>query len=293
MIRGLYTAAAGMVTEQRRHDTATQNIANLNTTGYKQVESVSRSFPEVLISSMQSGTVKPIGRMNTGVFAEQSISKYLQGDLIESGKSTDFALSADLRLTDPATGGNIAFDRSGKYISNQGEIVYQPQAFFTVQDNDGNTLFTRNGSFTVSPSGELLSSGGYKVLGADGQPVVLNGTVDSLKVDAEGNLLDASTGTTTGVRLGVSIITRPQELVRDGNGVFHVADAAAAGVRYAAAGDNMQVQVRQGYIEGSNVDATQATVDLNAAYRAYEANQKVIQFYDSSLQKAVNDVGRV
>ncbi|NGM82282.1 flagellar hook-basal body protein [Paenibacillus sp. 7124] len=291
MIRGLYTAAAGMVTQQRRHDTATQNIANLNTTGYKQVESVSHSFPEVLISSMERGTMKPIGRMNTGVFAEQSISKYLQGDLIESGKTTDFALSADLRLTDPATGGNIVFDGSGKYISNQGETIYQPQAFFTVQDNDGNTFFTRNGSFTVSPAGELLSSGGYKVLGTNGQPVILSGTEGDLKVDGEGNLLDASTGAPSGVRLGISIVTRPQELVRDGNGVFHVADAAAAGVRYANAGDNMQV--RQGYIEGSNVDATQAAVDLNAAFRAYEANQKVIQFYDSSLQKAVNDVGRV
>ncbi|QWU15894.1 flagellar basal-body rod protein FlgG [Paenibacillus sophorae] len=290
MIRGLYTAAAGMVTEQRRHDTATQNIANLNTTGYKQVESISHSFPNVLISAMQGGIVKPIGRMNTGVFAEQSMSKFLQGDLVESGKSTDFALSADLRLADPATGGNIPFDASGKYISDTGEIIYQPQAFFTVQDNDGNTLYTRNGGFNVSPAGELLSSGGYRVLGADGRPVVLNGTVDSLKVDAEGNLLDA-TGATTGVRLGVSIVTKPQNLVRDGNGVFHVDDAQAAGIRYAAAADNMQV--RQGYIEGSNVDATQVTVDLNAAYRAYEANQKVIQFYDNSLQKAVNDVGRV
>lgn len=280
-----------MVTQQRRHDTATQNIANLNTTGYKQVESVSHSFPEVLISSMERGTMKPIGRMNTGVFAEQSISKYLQGDLIESGKTTDFALSADLRLTDPATGGNIVFDGSGKYISNQGETIYQPQAFFTVQDNDGNTFFTRNGSFNVSPAGELLSSGGYKVLGTNGQPVILSGTEGDLKVDGEGNLLDASTGAPSGARLGISIVTRPQELVRDGNGVFHVDDAAAAGVRYANAGDNMQV--RQGYIEGSNVDATQAAVDLNAAFRAYEANQKVIQFYDSSLQKAVNDVGRV
>ncbi|AKG36591.1 flagellar hook-basal body protein [Paenibacillus durus] len=290
MIRGLYTAAAGMVTEQRRHDTATQNIANLNTTGYKQVESINHSFPNVLISAMQGGMVKPVGRINTGVFAEQSMSKFVQGDLVESGKTTDFALSADLRLADPATGANIPFDASGKYISDTGEIIHQPQAFFTVQDNDGNTLFTRNGGFTVSPAGELLSSGGYKVLGADGRPVVLNGTVDNLKVDAEGNLLNA-TGAQTGVRLGISIVTKPQNLVRDGNGVFHVEDPQAAGIRYAAAGDNMQV--RQGYIEGSNVDVTQVTVDLNAAYRAYEANQKVIQFYDSSLQKAVNDVGRV
>jgi flagellar basal-body rod protein FlgG len=53
------------------------------------------------------------------------------------------------------------------------------------------------------------------------------------------------------------------------------------------------VQVRQGYYERSNVDAAQSTVDLMAALRAYEANQKVVQFYDKSLEKAVNEVGRV
>lgn len=160
MLRGLYTAAAGMVTQQRRHDTATQNIANLNTTGYKQVDSVSHAFPEVLISAMSGGVTKPVGRLNTGVFAEQSVSQYLQGDLIESGKNADFALSTDLQVEDPDNAGAyLAFDGSGKYISPDGEVTYRPQAFFTVQDNEGNNLYTRNGRFTVGPTGEVLSSG--------------------------------------------------------------------------------------------------------------------------------------
>lgn len=291
MLRGLYTAAAGMVTQQRRHDTATQNIANLNTTGYKQVDSVSHAFPDVLISAMNNGTTKPIGRINTGVFAEQSISQYLQGDLIESGKSVDFALDTNLRVADPATGQDIQFDGSGKYTNPQGEVIYRPQAFFTVQDQDGNQLYTRNGSFTVTPTGNVLSAGGFQVLDDNGRPLQLTGSQDNLKVDGKGNLLNPETGQPSGVRIGVSVITRPQELVRDGNGVFHAEDANTAGIRFANNDDNLQV--RQGFLEKSNVDPTQVTVDLNAAYRAYEANQKVIQFYDSSLQKAVNDVGRV
>lgn len=292
MIRGLYTAAAGMVTQQRRHDTATQNIANMNTTGYKQVNSVSHAFPEVLISAMSGGVTKPVGRINTGVFAEQSVSQYLQGDLIESGKSVDFALSANLQMEDPDNPGtSLAFDGSGKYVSPDGEVTYQPQAFFTVQDNEGNNLYTRNGSFTVGARGEVLSSGGFSVLDSNGNPIVLTGPQDNLKVDGQGNLIDNATGLPSGTRLGISVITNPQELVRDGNGVFHADDTEAAQIRYAAAADNLEV--RQGYLENSNVDATQVTVDLNAAYRAYEANQKVIQFYDSSLQKAVNEVGRV
>lgn len=291
MIRGLYTAAAGMVTQQRRHDTAVQNIANLNTTGYKQVDSVSHAFPDVLISAMSGGTTKPVGRLNTGVFAEQSVSQYLQGDLIESGKSIDFALSTDLQVADPATGDNIAFDGSGKYVTPEGEVIYRPQAFFTVQDNEGNNLYTRNGSFSVSATGQVLSAGGFNVLDANGNPLVLTGPQDNLKVDGQGNLINTATGLPSGTKIGVSVITRPQELVRDGNGVFHADDIEAAEIRYANAGDNLQV--RQRYLENSNVDATQVTVDMNAAYRAYEANQKVIQFYDTSLQKTVNEVGRV
>lgn len=291
MIRGLYTAAAGMVTQQRRHDTATQNIANLNTTGYKQVNTVNHAFPDVLVSVMTGGTTTPIGRMNTGVFAEQSISQYLQGDLIESGKSIDFALSGDLQVVDPATGNNMSFDSSGKYVSPEGEVTYRPQAFFTVQDNEGNNLYTRNGSFSIDgATGQVLSSGGFKVLDSNGNPLLFTGAQDSLKVDGQGNLLNPE-GLLTGTTIGVSVVTNPQELVRDGNGVFHADDIEAAGIRYSNAADNMQV--RQGYLEGSNVDPTQVTVDLNAAYRAYEANQKVIQYYDSSLQKAVNEVGRV
>ncbi|MEK3790841.1 flagellar hook-basal body protein [Paenibacillus sp. FSL R7-0204] len=292
MLRGLYTAAAGMVTQQRRHDTATQNLVNLNTTGYKQVDSVSHAFPEVLVTAMNGGAAKTVGRINTGVFAEQSVSQYLQGDLIESGKSVDFALSTDLQVPDPENPGtNLAFDGSGKYISPDGEVIYRPQAFFTVQDNEGNNLYTRNGSFTVAPTGEVLSSGGFKVLDSNGNPLRLTGPQDNLKVDGQGNLINNATGQPSGTRIGISVITRPQELVRDGNGVFHAADAEAADIRFSNGTDILQV--RQGYLENSNVDATQVTVDMNAAYRAYEANQKVIQFYDSSLQKAVNEVGRV
>ncbi|SEU13823.1 flagellar hook-basal body protein [Paenibacillus sp. NFR01] len=291
MLRGLYTAAAGMVTQQRRHDTATQNIANMNTTGYKQVDSVSHAFPEVLISAMSGGTVKPVGRINTGVFAEQSVSQYMQGDMIESGKPVDFALSTDLQVTNPDTGGNIAFDGSGKYITADGETIYRPQAFFTVQDDAGNNLYTRNGSFTVDPSGQVLSAGGFKVLDASGNPLVITGSEDNLKVDGQGNLLDPATGLPSGTKIGVSVIERPQELVRDGNGVFHAEDPTTAGIRFATNADNLEV--RQGYLENSNVDATQVTVDLNAAYRAYEANQRVVQYYDRSLDKAVNEVGRV
>lgn len=132
MLRGLYTAASGMIAEQRRHDTVTQNIANLNTPGYKSVNTVARSFPEMLISLMgdkQSGNNKQIGKLVTGVFAEESLPAFTQGDLKETGKNTDFALISQLSLNDPATGEPYAFDASGKFVTEDGEVIYQPQAF--------------------------------------------------------------------------------------------------------------------------------------------------------------------
>ncbi|WP_211749616.1 flagellar hook-basal body protein [Paenibacillus sp. Marseille-Q4541] len=294
MIRGLYTAAAGMVAQQRRHDTVTQNIANLNTTGYKQVESVVRSFPEMLLSrsgdaSASGNTI--IGRLNTGVFAEESMFSNVQGDLTASEKATDFALYSDLNVEDPNTGEFISFDASGKYISDNGEVIYKPQAFFTVQDNEGNVRYTRDGSFQVDAQGRLLSSTGFEVLSDNGEPIRLTGPLNQFKVDEQGRLVDPLTGNNTGVNLGITVVDNPYQLVREGNGNY-VLDEASTGLARALGAED-RVQVKQGFLERSTVDPAQSMVDLTAALRAYEANQKVIQFYDKSLEKAVNEIGRV
>ncbi|MEF2968043.1 flagellar hook-basal body protein [Paenibacillus sp. M1] len=294
MLRGLYTAASGMMTEQRRHDTVTQNIANINTTGYKQVNSVKHSFPEMLVSLVgdkESPTPKRIGKLATGVFAEESMSSFVQGDLKETHKGSDFALLSNLGLNDPATGDPIPFDASGKYVNEDGEVIYRPQAFFTVMDNNDQVRYTRDGGFTVNAAGDLLTSQGQRVLDSDGNPIVLPAgqSIDSLKSDAQGNLV-ASDGNAIAT-LGIVVVNRPQQLVRDGNGVYRADDPDAADIRELQAGDG--AEIRQGYLEVSNVDTAQAMVDLLSAQRAYESNQKMIQYYDKSLDKAVNEIGRV
>lgn len=294
MLRGLYTAAAGMITEQRRHDTATQNIVNMNTTGYKQVNSVNRSFPEMLITLIGGDAnlpTKRLGRLNSGVFAEESLSMNVQGTLMETKRGSDFAISSNLSVNDPQTNQPVAFDASGKFVRADGTVMFQPQAYFTVRDAAGNTRYTRDGHLEVNGTGQLLSSTGAQVLDNNGQPIVLTGSVEQFKVDEQGRLLNADTGAPTGVTLGISIIDQPNQLIRQGDGGFSLNEEDGATARMMAAADN--VQIHQGYLEGSNVDASQATVDMNAAFRAYEANQKVVQFYDRSLDKAVNEVGRV
>ncbi|MFI2857134.1 flagellar hook-basal body protein [Paenibacillus sp. JSM ZJ436] len=291
MLRGLYNAAAGMVTQQRRHDTVTQNISNVNTAGYKQNDTVIRSFPEVLVSMIGGEPGNPrhaIGKLNTGVFAEESIALHLQGDLRETGQASDFAIVSELNVIDEDTGLGMVFDGSGRHVGEDGEVTYRPQAFFTVQDNNGNLRYTRSGEFRVGPEGQVLTSAGFQVLGADNQPIVLTGGAADLTVNEQGFILDGA-GNPTGQTLGVAVVSAPNDLVKEGNGLYRLNNED--GFRMLAAGDN--VIIRQGYIEASNVDASKSMVELTAALRAYETNQKVVQFYDRSLEKAVNEIGRV
>ncbi|GAB2721347.1 flagellar hook-basal body protein [Paenibacillus thermoaerophilus] len=296
MIRGLYTATAGMITSERKHQLVTNNIANLNTVGFKASHAVARSFPEVLIGIINGGEGQaqgqPIGRLHTGVFAEESLNLHVQGDLRATGNPTDFAIRSNIQVP------GVQFDASGKGVNAAGETVYQPQAFFAVRNGEGQVRYTRDGQFIVDDAGRLLTSEGYEVLGLNNEPIVFGADTapGAVAVGPDGRFVSAVTGApllgADGQALGGLLVVRidnPYMLIREGNGVFRLEEGADA-VPVTA---QDAVEVKQGYLERSNVDAAQSMVDLMAAVRAYEANQKVVQAYDRSLEKAVNEVGKV
>jgi flagellar basal-body rod protein FlgG len=293
MMRGLYMAAAGMIAQQRKHDAAVNNIANANTPGYKAVTTTMRTFPEALLHAIRTGDAGrrgPIGRLATGVFAEEYVPLFVQGDLASTGRATDLAILADIRVD------GLEFDAAGRAVNANGETVYQPQAFFTVANENGDVRFTRNGQFTVNAAGEWLTPSGMRLLGTNGQPVVTAG-IDAadIQVTAAGLLIDRRTGEPViggdgePVQILVSVVEQPYNLIREGNGVFVLENPAEA--RALQPGEN--VRVMQGYTERSNVDPLQATVDMMTALRMYEANQQVIQTFDRTLDKTVNDIGRL
>lgn len=303
MLRGLYTAAAGMITQQRKHDTITNNISNINTPGFKQGSAVSRSFPEMLVSLMGGGAGtlnKSIGRLNTGVLAEEDLSIYLQGDLQETKNPLDVAIVSNI-VRDVNGNALPPFDKAGKYVSPEGEQIFQPQAFITVENGQGERRYSRNGKLTVNVDGELVTPEGYRVLGTNGQAILLrdpNGQmIGNVQIMQDGTFLDAVNGlplTDAGgnpVALLISRAENPNRMVREGNGVYRVNEDDQGTVTQAVL--NEEIQIHQGYIERSNVDPTQSMIDMMSALRAYETNQKMVQFYDKSLEKAVNDVGRV
>jgi flagellar basal-body rod protein FlgF len=300
MLRGLYTAAAGMMAQQRRHDTVTNNIANLNTPGFKANNAVNRSFPDMLIAAVGGENTREgrVGVLSTGVFAEENLLSMGQGDMQQTFRPQDLALVSDLNLKTPIPG--AVLDDSGKYIDSatgmpvtdaNGNDIYQPQAFFTVNTAQGER-YTRDGSFQTAADGTLLTSDGAQVLGANGQRIVLNAGWDDIAVTSDGALISKTTGQPlpSNPRLRLTRVENPNDLIREGNGLFRY-DGAAGGIGQLLTGD--KVDIRQGFLERSNVDAAQSAVDIMAAMRAYEANQKVVQFYDRSLDKAVNEVGKV
>jgi flagellar basal-body rod protein FlgF len=302
MLRGLNTAAAGMIANQRRHDTVTNNIANLNTPGYKANFAVQRSFPEMLIALVGGGDgtnahVSSVGRLNTGVFTEEAPAVYLQGDLMETRDLSDFAIVSNIQLP------GVAFDASGKYVSPDGEKLFQPQAMFAVRTGTGEEQYTRNGKFTVDAAGQLVTSDGYLVLDSERRPIrfvdPVTGApkpISEIKITNDGQLIDGISGAPlldendASLSFLVVRIENPNRLIRQGNGNFGLpgGDEPPPVVN---PGDD--VELFQGFVERSNVDPTQATIDLMAAQKAYETNQRMVQFYDKSLEKAVNEVGRV
>lgn len=324
MLRGLYTASAGMITQQRKHDAITNNIANLNTPGYKQEHAVSRSFPEMLIALMNSGespSSRTIGRLNTGVAVQETLAVFSPGFLQETMRPSDVALLSNIRVYEEIDGELQAmpFDASGKYIDEEGTVHYQPQAFFTVLgETDEHYRFTRNGRFFLNDEGQLVTASGHQVVGQAGEPISMSNvwvesadgvqmmnhlSLDEVRIGADGMLYHASSGgllynedpdmniDAEPLALLISQVDNPYDLIREGNGMFYLNDPEANPAR--AVDDLADVAVMQGFFESSNVDPTQSMVNMMTAYRLYEANQRVIQFYDRSLDKAVNEIGRV
>ncbi|MGP4038874.1 flagellar hook-basal body protein [Gracilibacillus sp. D59] len=273
MLRGFYTATNGMMAQQRRQEVLSNNMTNAQTPGYKQDQTTLRAFPELLIHRMENrdipnsqGTTIPsmteIGAINTGVYVQETIPDFVQGSLKKTGISTDMALV------------------QGETPDEDGSI------FFTVQNGEGDVRYTRNGNFTVDGEGNLTTNNGYYVLDNTGNPI----NTDNLDftVTPEG-MVQVEGGE---IPLGIAYSANPNDLIKNGQNLFELGEDGAALVD-ARGVDGLQFNVQQNHLENSNVDEAKTMTDMMQAYRSFEANQKVVQQYDRSLEKAVNEIARL
>lgn len=284
MFRGLYTATSGMMAHNRQQQILTNNLANANTPGYKQDLTVLRAFPAQLLKAMDkgytmdNGTNIPsgqttIGTLNTGVYTQEGIPSFTQGALRETGNTTDFSLLTESLPINPDT-------------QQQGTLV------FAVGLDNNEVRYTQNGQFTVDESGYLTTAEGYNVLNQNLQPIQVNSK--DFKVLDNGQVV-LEDGTTTN-RLWLGYTQEPKQFIKEGQGLMRWGGNAQDTPQYVETVEllnNAGPLVKQGFVEQSNVDLTQTMTEMMSTYRGFEANQKVIQAYDRSMEKAVNEIGRV
>ncbi|UCZ53002.1 flagellar hook-basal body protein [Bacillus shivajii] len=273
MLRGLYTAGSGMIAQQRRQEMLTNNLTNANTPGFKADQASMRTFPNMLLNAMGTDHMKKygsnhIGELATGVYIQEGTPDFRQGDIHETGNTTDMALLQGVVPTDEETGQNAML-------------------LYTVENDEGDVRFTRNGNFTIDGAGFLTTSQGHYVLDADGERIEVQN--EDIRVAPNGEVFSAEEELLG--QINVAVVPDPAQLVKEGSGFLRY--EGEADIVSAIDNDDVTYQIQQGFIERSNVDASQTMTEMMSAMRAFEANQRVLQAYDRSMERAVNDVGRL
>ncbi len=294
MLRGLYTAAQGMKVQQKLHDTAINNMANVNTPGFKSDNAMSRTFPEELLYFMgkQEGAHLPdrassaakfgmrpysIGTLAQGVTIEEMVTRFTQGAIRETGRNLDMAII-------DGTQEQKNFFVVKKELDSD-EVFYTRSGNFRLREVNGEQyLTTQDGEFVMQRQGGDA---------AGLQPIVLN-SEDNITVYPDGRFEIEDPGFAA-IEGELHVVQFAAEqlpgLMKEGHGLY-AANQQFLGAGFVP-GVAANVQVQQAWIEGSNVDPTQVVVDMMTAQRAYESNQRVIQAYDRALDKIANEIGRV
>jgi flagellar basal-body rod protein FlgG len=242
-----------MNAQQNRLDAISNNLANVDTTGYKRDITVSKNFSELLLrrtnadgvyeTPFGSADAAPvIGKLGLGVETNENYTDFEQG----SFKATD-------TKTDLALGG---------------------QGFFAVQTPDGER-YTRNGNFFLGKEGVLETKDGYPVLGDNG---VIRLADDKFMVREDGKIYDEDGKEVD--RLKVVRFDNERYLKKTGESMYNTNDIA--GPSRTAEG-NERPRILQGYTETSNVNVVNEMVQMIEVNRAYEANQKTITSEDSMM----------
>lgn len=268
MMRALWTAASGMTSQQTNVDVIANNLSNVNTTGYK---TQTAQFKTLLYQTIQSKTTsangesKPVGaQVGLGVRNASITTSFRQGSLTQTDINTDFAIDG--------------------------------KAFFAVQNLDGETVYTRNGSFNWAIGDEnggvmLCTSEGFPVLDTNGLPIELGTEYNTSKVtiDADGNVCypdENNNPQPIGMQIGLVQFSNPNGLEKSSGSTYKQSDASGEPMMEVDDDTLQKSKIRQGYLEASNVQTVDEMVNLIVAQRAYEMNSKAIQAADEMLGQA-------
>ncbi len=258
MLKGLYTAYTGMINEQHRMDTMTNNLANANTVGFKKEGATSQSFDSVLAVKIKDESiglqnVKRLGYNNPGVKIGENYTDYTQGSFRVTDNTYDLALAGE------------------------GFFVIE----FTNKAGETSTMYTRAGQFTLNRDGYLVTEDGDYVLDTQNRRIQLNTLIDS-KIGSDGTISQNGVDV---ARIQVADFEDYNYLEKYGETYYRPIEGATR--------INGDAEIKSGYLEMANVQIVSEMVNLISITRAYESNQKIIQTYDSSLEIAVSQLGKL
>ena len=267
MIRSLWSGATGMKSQQTAVDVIANNLANVNTVGYKTEKA---EFKSLLYQTLQTkttssdGSPKPVtGQVGLGTRNSSVKAIFTQGNMNASESPSAFAIQGD--------------------------------GFFAVAGPNG-TRYTRNGDFTWALSNNgiaLTTSDGYNVLDTNGNPITLSSdyTTSNLTITANGTLCypdAANNAQSLGITIGLYQFNNAAGLERVGDSSYEVTAASGPAINEATSNNITKSTMTQGYLEASNVSVADEMVNLIIAQRAYEMNSKAITTSDSMMDTANN-----
>ncbi|MDI6735586.1 MAG: flagellar basal-body rod protein FlgF [bacterium] len=266
MIRGLYTGTMGMLAQWTDLDVVANNLANIDTSGYKKDATIFMPFDQILIHRLHDNYVitpkgpidrRPeVGSLGTGVGISEIATLYSQGPIQKTDNEFDLAISGN--------------------------------GFFAIEGPQNKIFYTRNGTFTLDAQGYLVTQDGYKVMGSKGYIQI---TQKNFSVGENGLVLGAESADWKS----------PQEIdllkivdFKDKAGLQKVGNSLFEATKYAGEPEILtQPKILQGYLEKSNVNPIEEMVKMIEVQRIYEINQRAVTSFDDTLKTAVTEVGRV
>ncbi len=278
MIRGLYTGASGMLSNTIKMDVIANNLANVNTTGYKDDVVIFKAFPEMLIRRLNDdGVVKfplgsydkmpVVGKIGTGVEVNEVFTDFKQGSLKQTGNKLDFAIEGE--------------------------------GFFVVETERG-IRYTRDGNFFIDKDNYLVTKEGYKVLGENGYikiqynnfmvnekgEIIVNQSLLNKKVTSERE--NAWDNPVVINKFKIVTFRELRELKKEGVNLYYATE-------YSGPPQPPKVQpiIRQGFLEQSNVNIVKEMVNMIEVQRAYEANAKSVTSHDTATGQLLSAATRV
>lgn len=258
MVKGFYSAYTGMINQQKRLDTITNNLANASTTGFKREGATSRAFNEYLtikVNDLTEGTItRNVGNMSLGVKIGENYTDYTQG----SFKNTEGTY-------------DLAIEGSGFFTIS-----------FTNKNGTESTKYTRDGEFTIDSQGTLRTKDGDYVLNESGGQITIPTEAASVVFDRQGGIYADGQYIDT---LKITDFEDYNYLKKYGENLYDVVNGAVE--------KEADADIHQGYLEMSNINVIDEMVEMITITRAYEAAQKAEQNADAMTEKAVNQVGKV